>query len=491
MGIRIQAPDIDVPEENPFENDLLNRKDAVEILTNRIRSFEGPCVLAVDAPWGAGKTTFLRIWAQYLRNNGFPVVEFNAWETDFTGDPVIALSAELTEGLRKYDGETLGLKIDDFKGKSVEFLKRVGPGVAQFAITNIPTVGPALEKLADSIFSSNTEERLNNYTIAKKYIRDLQNALADIAGELSNSRDNRPLVVLIDELDRCRPTYAIELLETAKHLFAVDNVVFVLAINVGEMAHSIKALYGKDFDAEGYLERFISLDFKLPNNVYDANGFTIHIRDGFIKAMLETIQFAPRDDLNGIISLLQFFFRTPDLSIRDIVQAISRLRLVIEAIPSKNRSFIHTVVALLIIRTIDSDLYHRFVRKEVTDIDVVDTVYERVGLQNQPNDSQSHIRAFFERIIIVGPKEKSFFDKKQWESPLLNRYQNLVADTAADEVSKHHASVVIEYVKGWEKQNDSYGAILFNGGLGFDYSVQRLELLSPEFKEEPTESVSS
>ena len=111
MGIRIQPQEIEIPEDDPFKNDLLDRKEPVEILTHLVGSIEGPCVLAVDAAWGTGKTTFLRIWAQYLRNHGFPVIEFNAWETDFTGDPFVALSFELTDGLREYTDDPLPEKI--------------------------------------------------------------------------------------------------------------------------------------------------------------------------------------------------------------------------------------------------------------------------------------------------------------------------------------------------------------------------------------------
>ena len=73
-----------------------------------LRSVDGPCVLAVDAPWGAGKTTFLRMLSHHLRNQEFPVIEFNAWETDFAGDPFVALSEELTAGLRAYTAATQG-----------------------------------------------------------------------------------------------------------------------------------------------------------------------------------------------------------------------------------------------------------------------------------------------------------------------------------------------------------------------------------------------
>ena len=99
MGIRVQPLDIDIPPEDPFTKDLLGRREPVEILTNILRSIEGPCVLAVDGAWGAGKTTFLRILAQYLRNHHFAIIQFNAWKTDFSGDPFLTLCQELNAGL--------------------------------------------------------------------------------------------------------------------------------------------------------------------------------------------------------------------------------------------------------------------------------------------------------------------------------------------------------------------------------------------------------
>ena len=102
MGIRIQPMEIDVPKDDPFKSDLLDRKSSVEILTHLLGAIEGPCVLAVDGGWGARKTTFLRIWSQHLRNEAFPC-RIHAWETDFAGDPFVALSTEVTEGLKDCD----------------------------------------------------------------------------------------------------------------------------------------------------------------------------------------------------------------------------------------------------------------------------------------------------------------------------------------------------------------------------------------------------
>ena len=94
--IRIQPQEVKVYKGNPFKYDLLERQEAIETLTRLISSIKGPCVMAVDAPWGGGKTTFLNIWSRYLHNQGFSIVEFNAWKEDFSKDPFVALCAEFT-----------------------------------------------------------------------------------------------------------------------------------------------------------------------------------------------------------------------------------------------------------------------------------------------------------------------------------------------------------------------------------------------------------
>ena len=248
-----------------------------------------------------------------------------------------------------------------------------------------------------------------------------------MAETVSQSSENRPLIVVIDELDRCRPSYAVELLEVAKHLFAVDRIVFVLAVNRSELAHSIRALYGSDFDAVGYLRRFFDVDFRLPDPE----------RVAFIDTMLEATQvkdhFGRTNDWDppqyGVVrNLLQGFFRAPDLSLRRIAQAIHRLGLVLALLPSNQRVSAMAAVAALIVRTIDSDLYYRFVRGEVSDLEVVDRVFNLPGAQNIQYKSKFR----FEVTIIVAAYEISraykryhypLSDPESFFSPLLQRYK--------------------------------------------------------------------
>ena len=477
MGIRIQPREIDVPGDDPFKNDLLGRKEPAEVLTHLVGSIEGPCVLAVDAAWGAGKTTFLKIWSQHLRNQKFPVVEFNAWETDHSGDPFVALSSELTEGLQEYKDEPLAPKIAKTKEMATELLRRSVPGIIRVATAGILDVGPLMEKEIGQALASYAKVRLSEYQEAQKSVNTFRSVLQDMAGALSEARGNRPLIVVIDELDRCRPSYAVELLEVAKHLFMVDHIVFVLAVNRSELGHSIKALYGSGFDAEGYLRRFFDVDFRLPEPE----------RDAFITAMLDPIlkdYFTRTKDGNAaahdstVRAWLLGFFGAPDLSLRRIAQAIHRLGLVFASLRSDRMSLASATVVALIVRTIDSDLYHRFVRGEVSDLEVSDMVFDRPGgraLQEKYGD-------YFEVILIRGRMEIT----SSSSSELWQKYKGIVdaeeLDNVSGDLDRNYANQVIEYLGNSQTSQT---------GVGFKYAAQRLELLSPELIEEHTGAASN
>ena len=259
MKVRMQPEDIEVPEQDPFKNDMLGRKEPVLILTSVVQYIDGPCVLAVDGHWGAGKSTFIKIWSQYLRQENFHVVSFNAWETDFSEDPFVALSNELSEELDKYEEsnpmeERIVSLINNLKGATREVVRQSIPGLVKMGTgMDITPFMEIIAKLSSSDTEKSSDEKLTRYQESRKALKNFQSALKDTAAALSESNEDRPLIIVINELDRCRPTYAANLLEVAKHFFAVDNIVFVLSINRSELAHSLCALYGSEFDSEGYL----------------------------------------------------------------------------------------------------------------------------------------------------------------------------------------------------------------------------------------------
>ncbi len=486
MAIHIQPRGIEVPEDDPFKNDLLGHREAVDTLTHLVGNVEGPCVLAIDAPWGAGKTTFLRIWAQHLRNHGFPVVKFNAWETDFSEEPFLTLSTELTEGLQSEETKLPNKTIKNLKDASLEVLRWVVPGAIRAAASFVPVAGPEIGQAAASF----AEKRLSQYQEARKSVAEFRGVLREMATALSEANGDRPLMVVIDELDRCRPPYAVELLEVAKHLFSVDRVVFVLAVNRAELAHSVRALYGSEFEAEGYLRRFFDVDLRLP----EAN------RQAFIHVQLQTTgiydYFDRTQDPEALSenphAMLLSFFGTSVLSLRTIAQAIHRLGLLFASLRSDQRAHALATTVALILRTINPDLYHRFNLGEATDLDVVNAVFGRPALKALQHEESGTVfeaaivlAALEDEIPNMSPSEmieSTLFSLGSIRTPLLDWYldrqqtdREIKAKGGDPEIEERlsegkHAERVFTTVQ----QAIRHG----QGQIGFSQAVRRLELLS-------------
>ena len=481
MGTRIQPLDIEVPAEDPFRHDLLGRKKSVEVLTHLVNSIEGPCVLAVDATWGNGKTTFLRIWAQHLRNNDFPVVEFNAWETDFSDDPFVALSTELTIGLQEHD--QLRDKIREIRKFSKEIILRTLPGLIRVVTAGVLDGNSQLGNALGKALGSYSASRIQEYQAAQISIKTFRSRLQEIAMELAQSKENRPLIVVIDELDRCRPSYAVELLEIAKHLFAVDKVIFAIAVNRSELAHSIKAIYGNDFDARGYLHRFFDLEFRLPEpsrREYIADllaGRKVH------EHFLQTQDELAFSSAANVEALPESLLDVSEISLRTIARAIHHFGLVLASLPSHKLSLALPSVVAVIFRTLNSDLYYRFIQGGVSDKEAIEELFAE---SNQNLAERWNERELFEAVIILGGQEATLgrsMPSDRFSSPLLQNYQDLINSEnldpeSLDPIAKHALGVLnsVEYLK-----RDFY----FRGiGIGFSQAVQRIELLSPDLIEE-------
>ena len=474
LRIRIQPYEIEVPEDDPFAHDLLDRKETIKVLTHLVSTIEGPCVLAIDAAWGNGKTTFLRIWTQYLRNLEFPVVEFNAWTTDFSGDPFVALSTELLKGFQDFD-ELKG-RVATTRKHATEVLRRAIPGVVRLATAGVLDLSPSVGTELGNAFANYAESKLADYQEAQKSFFNFKRNLEEMANTLAESNENRPLIVVIDELDRCRPSYAVELLEVAKHLFAVDNIVFVIAVNRSELAHSIKALYGHEFDAQGYLRRFVDVDFRLPDpgRVAFINAAFRNIKIGdYIE---RTKDSAAVTDSRDMRPFLHAVFGDPSLSLRQVGQAMHRLGLVFASLQSNARSFSFFAAVALVVRTVDESLYHRYCDGKASDLEVVSALNERFA---SAFVGQKSLRIFMEAVLVVGGHEiansRSWMDRPI-DSPLLNKYQEIIqgvsneGDTPSEQ--QQHAQSVVNAVSQMTNQPSYFH------GIGFKHVVERIELFS-------------
>ncbi len=265
------------PDEIFDSYSLIDRQPFAEYLTNYLisKSHDG-YVLNLNAEWGAGKTTFLQCWYNLLRHN-HPVIYFDAWKSDFTHDPMIALMDCFHSQLSNYLHDEKN-KIIDLLEKGMFFVRRTTPSLVVGYLKN--KVGmdgdeSLLKDISDEFQIDSNEcgdalkEILKGVLEQRAKVNgisDFKNALSELS-ETSLKADqgmSKPIFVLIDELDRCRPTYAIELIECVKHFFKTKNFVFVLATDTDQLQHSVRAIYGEGFDSESYLSRFFDTRATLP-----------------------------------------------------------------------------------------------------------------------------------------------------------------------------------------------------------------------------------
>lgn len=602
MGIRVQPRMVEVPEDEPFRNDLLNLKESAETLTSLIETVEGPCVMGIDAPWGAGKTTFLKMWAQHMRNQEFPVVELDAWETDFAQDPFIALATELEAGLTAYSasadddpaGQGNGSKdrprrfgkteVDEFgrliSQVTVQVLRQrqvinqlivegdlqlsgeqLDLSVVQDAVDcrqgsradgrDISVQTMQGQNIADQRMPGRAEAGSDGYRKTAKLLEALKKSLrevvasspeyttsqaaddasrcgepsadaraddadsspqADDGDHLDNadtqpgnigsqpvgadeaSEGCKPLVVVIDELDRCRPTYAIELLEVAKHLFAVDGVVFVLGVNRSELAESVKAVYGASFDAEGYLHRFIDIDIRLPQPdrgaFIDSQMKAIGMH-AFLANIKHTKDIHALEDFPTARELLMLFFNLPELGLRDIEQALYRLGILLASIKSNEQySFIMTTIFLVILRTIDRRSYDSLVSGSTSDRQIIKQVFDTPGMQAvrmnalQDGDKYWKDRLLFEAMIIIGSSELRYINISEDLSITtvsdMCKYCSQIIETENIEYTDqeiayaHKLMETVDRLCRLRSQRESQVGLTV---LGFTSAVRRLELV--------------
>ena len=272
--IKSRSQEIEIPVENPFANDKLERKHLCNILTDVV-SFYGQsgCVLALGGEWGSGKTTFVKMWRQHLNNREFKTLYFNAWASDYTEDPLIALIAELSE--LSADNGTINKIAAGAVRITASVLKSTLKGVLKKATgIDADVISDAIDESID-IGKKYLDKFEEQKTTLEEFKENLRKYIAENAGE-------NPIVFFVDELDRCNPHYAVAVLERIKHLFEIPNIVFVLAVNKKELSNAIQGYYGSSkIDSDEYLRRFIDIDFVLPKPKLDAYFDSLYAEYGF------------------------------------------------------------------------------------------------------------------------------------------------------------------------------------------------------------------
>lgn len=257
---------------NTLSKDLLDRNKDVWQFARFCAAQEGKCSIAIDAQWGAGKTFFIRhvqmlidsfnkftlavtpeekeqiqyAFSKYMQTdnneNSFEpevCIYYDAWLNDSDVDPILSLIYEIMKDSTQNYSLNASIDIPSTITKIVDFF-----------------TGKNFSQIVDSL-------KKKDYFSELKSTKDLQDLVTEFLDSLLCEKGYR-LIIFVDELDRCKPDYAVKFLERIKHYFSNDRVTFVFSVNISELQHTVKHYYGEGFDACKYLDRFFDYRIELP-----------------------------------------------------------------------------------------------------------------------------------------------------------------------------------------------------------------------------------
>lgn len=317
-------------DSHNFENCKLNRKEYGEFLSSYITGEQDGFVLNLNGAWGSGKTEFLkRIYTDLLIKR-HPCIYIDAWESDFSKDPLTVVTSELLNQLKAFNDNINGEEASQnlsklfsrvFKGAAVG----VAGGLTKHFIGDATIGASTMQQWLSDESPDYMDFLTKEHAKQVESIKMIRENLTDLANTLKSTYSVQlPIVVLVDELDRCRPTYAIEMLEVIKHFFKTDKFVFVVSTDTEQLSHSIKAIYGSKFDSKQYLKRFFDRQATLPTPNIEAylNAYEIdYSQYEALKLFPEMGGSSLTQSINRTISLLS---KAYDLHIRDIDQLMNK-----------------------------------------------------------------------------------------------------------------------------------------------------------------------
>jgi len=305
-----------------WHDDKLGRWEQAALLTDflnaeydhqtNLEGIKNHFVLNVDAPWGYGKTFFLERWQKDLQAEGHIALRYNAWANDFAKDPLMSFLSEIAPQLLSQlddgpEGQTTCVANSERRARFIKATKRLinslGPSIASRALTagvstllvGIPfsadlsqgassedgndaykqAVDDALRSSMESFSEGATAKIFEPEQSRAHAVKEFQDQLRLVIQTIREERSHNPkshfslpIYIMIDELDRCRPDFTIELIECVKHIFSVDDIYFIFATDGEQLQAALQGTYGSKFNAEVYFNRIFTREVNLrePDN---------------------------------------------------------------------------------------------------------------------------------------------------------------------------------------------------------------------------------
>ncbi|MFG1486988.1 P-loop NTPase fold protein [Halobacteriovorax sp. RZ-1] len=246
------------------DRDEFGRISTAIKIANLIKSDIDVSPILVDGGWGTGKTEFCVKFVSFLKSShpNLTPVYINAFEYDHTDDPFTVLIAKVAS-VAPVENTAKERFINSAVPVAKVFAKAIGRSAISWALkaeadSVVTEIKEAVETGANEILDIGIKDTFERFEKLDDNLKILRQAIKDVASD-------KQIVVIVDELDRCKPSFALEFLEKVKHVFNVENINFVFATNLKQMQAIVKNTYGSTINSQEYLDKFFNLKINFSN----------------------------------------------------------------------------------------------------------------------------------------------------------------------------------------------------------------------------------
>lgn len=337
-------------ENKQIVGDYLNRQNFIstiyQYIINNVNTNSKAICFGIDGEWGQGKTWIIDKIEKKLRGGDlfieeekdeynieeYFVFKYNAWELDYYEDPLIAILVTLVDQLNKIDIVRLDKALKNAIKSSLNILVRIC-GILSKKMLGVNVVESVVE-IGKKVKDFNELSKMKLKTSKNSITEDIDNLLM-VLNHLSSIK---PIIFLVDEIDRCLPEYAIKTLERLHHIFGkVKGSVTIIATDKKQLTKSIETIYGCEYDVEKYLQKFIMFCFKLDNGLIDQSNLEnkmLELENKIGNGKLENYEF---EFLKNILN---------DLNVREKTMIFDRTLICLNTIANFKNEFSDSILLI-------------------------------------------------------------------------------------------------------------------------------------------------
>lgn len=336
-------------------NDLLDREDDIDRIMKIIDAKSTTVSFDIDGRWGVGKSFLLEMLKERIAELNKPdpkylVLSYNCWKYDYYEEPLIAIVSSMISNLEQPTDNVL----ESFSNQAKKNIINIFKKIASTFMKN--KIGVDLIEIYEDYKSNYQESKKKKYEF--DYYQGFTQAINFVRKQISDLAKIYKIILIIDELDRCLPTYAIKVMERVHHLFEdIDHVTIIYSLDRNQIENTVKNLFGEQINSEDYLKKFI--DFTMPLGT----GDTMHYINFFPISLTSMIKdhfiTFPMDEYE--IKAIKFFSKLfSSVEVRNTKKIIQKIEIILGFILEEYHNLDYSLIGAIII--------YMFYKKELNEL---------------------------------------------------------------------------------------------------------------------------